>query len=208
MIPRRKLYYPTGLLSLALLPMLCMWTLKKYHVFDDLRVLVITWPERFKGADSSFYPIYKTPDRVYLDINLTGNSEEDNIKLDFAQLEIRSMIATHNTIKGVHFHFSKEAKYRSFVRTINICKIENANQYIASGNNIWVLNTISLQNAEQGSPLSGCIVNSIIEIKTERTMSEKIRNIAGITEPYLPSMVIFVFMILLTIKQVYNLSNS
>lgn len=205
---RRKLHYPVGLLSLALLPLLFMWTLNSYHVFDDLRVLEITWPQRFEDIHSSIYPIYKTPDRVYIDINLTGDAEEDNIKLDFAQLEIRNMIATHDTIKGVHFHFNNEAKYRSFVRAIDICKMENANRYIANRNNIWVVNTILPHDAKQKFPLDGCIVYSIIEIKKESTTREKIESIALIIKPHLPSIAIFVIMILLTIKQVYNLSKS
>lgn len=204
---RRKLYYPVGLLSLAILPMLCMWKLNSYHVFDDLRVLDVTWSPKPEEIDSSLYPIYRTPNRMYIDINLTGNTEEDNIKLNFAQLEIRNIKATHNTIKGIHFHFSSEAKYSSFVRAINICKIENANQYIASRNNIWVANTILPHDAKQEFPLSGCIVYSIIEIKKESTTSEKIESIALIIKPHLPSIAIFVIMILLTIKQVYNLSK-
>jgi len=207
MRPRRRQYYPTGMLSLALLPLLCMWTLNKYRVFDDLRVLEVNWTPRSQDIDSSLHPVYKTPDRVYIDINLTGNTEEDNIKLDFAQLEIRSMIAAHDTVKGVHFHFNKETKYWSFVRAIDICNMENANRYIANGNNIWVANTILPQDAKREFLLSGCIVYSIIEIKKESTINEKIKSIAQIIKPHLPSIVIFVIMILLTIKQVYTLSK-
>jgi hypothetical protein len=203
---RRKLYYPVGLLSLALLPMLCMGTLNSHHVFDDLRVLDVTWPPKLEDIDSSLYPIYRLPNRIYIDINLTGDTEEDNIKLDFAQLEIRSMKATHDTIKGVRFHFNNEAKYSSFVRAINICKIENADRYIADGNNIWVLNTISEQDAKSGIPFWGsCIVYDMPKAKTTDDINA--RSIIDISPTYLPSIIIFVIMILLTIKQVYNLSK-
>lgn len=117
------------------------------------------------------------------------------------------MIAAHDTVKGVHFHFNKETKYWSFVRAIDICNMENANRYIANGNNIWVANTILPQDAKREFLLSGCIVYSIIEIKKESTINEKIKSIAQIIKPHLPSIAIFVIMILLTIKQVYTLSK-
>ena len=109
---------------------------------------------------SIYKPPYKIhPSRTFVDINLTGSDDEDKIKLDFAQLEIRELIKSYDTIKGVHFHFNNQTKYKSLVRAINICEVENAEQYITKGNDIWVLNTYPSEAVkERFSGLSNCIV--------------------------------------------------
>lgn len=130
-----------GLFSLSLLPMFCIWYIDKRGVFDDLRALEITWWNKDWYGYVQNPPNFDVhPRREFIDIYLTGNVAEDKVKLDFAQLAIRELIATNDTIKGIHFNFGDTAKYSTFVQALNILTIEKAPTYTPYKNDIWVFN--------------------------------------------------------------------
>ena len=154
---KRKLPYPTGMLSLALLPLLCIAYMYTHHVFDDPRMMEITWWNK----DWYTYRLQKPPfdihpEREFVEINLTGNKAEDEAKLAFAQLAIRELVSTNDTTTGVHFKFEDHAKYSGFVRALNILTIEKASTYAPYKNHIWVFNYPALKEEKFLQPKSFC----------------------------------------------------
>jgi len=129
----RRLYYSPGLISIILLPILCLFYLKSNHVFEKYGVIDIT----FALPDTN--DIFgKIPKRDYLEINLTGNDQEDKSKFDHAQSELRKLVYDSSGTKGVRFHFGEKAKYKTFISALNILSAENVRTYAPKDNDIWV----------------------------------------------------------------------
>lgn len=132
---KKRLYYLPGLISLVLLPTLCIWNLDKQKAFDVPRVMEITWWNKIEEL-----PFLVHPDIEFIDINITGDDKQDKIKLDLAQLDVRQIVATKDTTKGVHFHFDDHAKYWTLIRALDICGTEHAKTYVPNDNDVWVYN--------------------------------------------------------------------
>ena len=92
---RKKIYYLPGIISLIILPIICVLFLQNSHIFNKQNTIDINmYSDVSYENDSILYEnAYKVrPDRNYTDIYLNGNEEEDRIKLNFFQLQMRQMI--------------------------------------------------------------------------------------------------------------------
>ncbi len=135
----KLLNFPTGIISLVALPIMCLWYLKEHKVFQKQSCLTIWWwNSGVSQYNKELLPNKDHPNREYTEIHLKGNDKEDKIKLDFAQLEIRDLKQTHSLKKGVHVYFDDTAKYWTFVRIFNICAIEKMNYFVPHKNNVWI----------------------------------------------------------------------
>ena len=142
----RKFYFP-GLISLIFLPALCLWFISTNKTYEKLYALdVVFWSPSLKIIFPESYRHGSHPPRKYLEIDLIGNDKEDKVKLDFAQIQIRDLVATNDVKNGVHFQFGNKSKYWEFIRALDICKIANARTFVADGDNIWVFNHIPKKN--------------------------------------------------------------
>lgn len=198
---------------MILLPTLCIWYLDKHRAFDKFGVIeIMWWSPNLHRDNPDFFPKESHPNKNYTDINLTGNDQDDKMKLDYAQLLIRELVLSQDTSKGVHFRFSDKSKYWTLIKAIDICKIEKAKVYIPYENDIWVLNP-KPDNPSEVKPktvvcgtslLSNCIpyVKSDKEIEEER--KDKIKFITDTAKIYFVSGLLFVTMTLLTIKRIYK----
>ena len=136
---RRKIFYPAGLISLVLFPALCIWHLNNQGLFKKIGAIDAAYfnhDENYEYSNSkSFKKIIAS--RNYLDIEFTGNKNDDKILLQFAKIKIKWLINSKDTVNGIHFKFTEKAKYWNFVEAIDICQIKN--QYpIMDGNSIWI----------------------------------------------------------------------
>lgn len=107
----------------------------KYGIIE-----LMWWSPDFYLSNPDILPKESHPNINSTDINLTGNDINDKEKLDFARLQIRDLVKSNDSLKGVHFHFGINAKYWTFIRSIEMCKFEKAEVYIPYKNDIWVLN--------------------------------------------------------------------
>ena len=82
------------------------------------------------------------PKRNYIDINITGDKENDEMKLDFAHLKIRDIISHNNYTNGVHFKFGDSSEYWSLIKAIDILRFEQAKTYILIDNNLWFFQSL------------------------------------------------------------------
>jgi hypothetical protein len=177
--PRHKIYYTGGLISLILLPVLCIIYIKKVKPETKFNVIEINWwtPNWNRLDTYNRYPFEVHPPRQFLDIILTGNDKEDKTKLDFAQLEIRRLLLLKDTIRGIHFLFTDNSKYESFIRVLNICIREKAKMYVVKGNEVWYFNFYP-KPIPAGNPFrmdcGGNIKSSPIVSKEEINLIDKI----------------------------------
>lgn len=204
---RKRLFYPAGLISLILLPTLCIFYLYKHKAFEKPRAIEINWwAEEWGKFSMEEYSFKIYPKRNFIDINITSNNLENKIKLDFARLEIRNLISTQDTTKGVHFHFDEQSKYWTFIRAIDICKIEKANVFVAKENDLWIFNFVPRPKpkAEEITAIMCGTgrMNYSIEKSQEavaKEKQEKINYVFGLAKQFWLSGLLFILMTMLTI---------
>lgn len=212
---RTKLIYPAGLLSLAILPLLCTWYIAQSTHTTERALGLITYsePRTYMDSVGNYYSIdYKIhPDRNFIDINLSDNKYKNSINLAYAALKIYDLREKNDTINGVHFIFSKSAKYSYFVKAIEISKINinnTTNTYVLLDNNIWVFNyvpkpIIVKENKEHifEPKLCGALCGSPhnIYIESEEQKYEKAAEKIAALSYSLPSGIILLSMFLLVL---------
>jgi hypothetical protein len=202
---RRRLYYAAGSISLVLLPLLCVLYLVCYrHAFDRARVIEITWWNENLAYDlAGDHPLKK---RIYTDINLTDNDDENKVKLDFARLAIRQLIATNDTVRGIHFHFDDNSKYWVFIRALDICAIEKAKFYVAKDNDMWVFNFIPKPIPTEKAHYFFCgtgLMTKVINID-KTGVEATIDNIMTLAKKFPLPVLLFGMMIFLVTKRIHK----
>ncbi|MFZ4796236.1 MAG: hypothetical protein ACOYMA_02010 [Bacteroidia bacterium] len=140
--PHKKLYYTSGLISLLLLPILCVLYLQKTKVFEPEYAIELNmwYPEQAKSWREYGYDYDVHPNRNFINIYLTGNEKEDRIKLDFVQLQLRDLVKSKETISGVHIILGNNSKYWTLIEIINISMKERARRFTYIGNDFWFFN--------------------------------------------------------------------
>lgn len=156
--PIKKRYYLPGWISLILLPVTCIWYFHEHKVFRKQRVLELVWSGETTLRKQLFdIPFDIHPERNFLEINLDTNSKDNAAKLQQAQIAIRELVATQDTVKGVRFHFADHVKYQLLIRAVDICRIEKARIYVPNKNDLWVFNYHFNPKPSDPPPCGGCI---------------------------------------------------
>jgi len=135
----RKIYYVQGMISLLAIPLL-LYHFTHRHIQSPKKYgISIFWPKEtaFKKNPGMFGEL--PPKRMYIDIFLTGNNVKNKKEFNLAQSKIRSIFSNKDTLTGVHFIFGDSADYWTFVKAIDICRMEGVESYIPYKNHLWVL---------------------------------------------------------------------
>ncbi len=138
----RKIFLIPGVISFVYLPfVLILYVLFRHEPWPRTLDLIMISERTFKDHPDWFvdYHGHFPPQRNYVDIVLTGNQAYNKIRLDFAQLSIREIIARNDTARGVHFKFTADATYGNFVRVLDILAIERAQRYIVMDEDIYFI---------------------------------------------------------------------
>ena len=78
--------------------------------------------------------------KKFINFTLTGNQKSDSIQFANFQVEIRNLIKTKDSIKGVHLLLNEKSKYEDLVKAFEICNYEKAKVWIPRDYDIWVTN--------------------------------------------------------------------
>ena len=198
-INKYRLYYP-GLISLILLPILCIYYFYQNHAFDKLNAMQVVCPT-LGDMDSIFW----RPNINYINITLTGNDQDDKEKLGQAQLQIRKLVVSEDTTTGIHIHFGDESKYWTLVRILDLCSIENAEHYGLYENDFWIINARKKYSSlPTGQAMCATITHQIEN--NGQIIEEKLTTIEFIKDfvrTYFPSALLFLLMIYQTHKQTH-----
>ena len=207
---RYRFFYPAGLISLVLLPLLGYYYIYSKPAFEQKYVIEINTlsPQLIKNNPKIFPDPAKL--RQYKPILLTGNDIEDAIKLRQFQLEIRNMISNKDTIKGAQIIYGSKAKYNSFVESINICYKENASYWAPLNNNFYVI----YRNPTKQNYLQSFCGTSEIQAYYDRLMrneEERLhrilhpvpqKSIIDIAKSFWPAGILYIIMVSLTARKV------
>lgn len=209
-IHKKHFFYPPGFISLLLLTPLCLLYFYQHNAFDRPRVLEINWWSESWGkfcVEENSYSI--RPERKFMDIQITDNDDDNKIKLEYSRLAIRELIASKDTIKGIHFYFEDASNYWSLVRAIDICFTEKATTFVPKDNDLWVFNYTPKPIPEECFPppmmcgtgmmrYFGSMENEL-EIAEEK--QKKIVYLTGLVKQYWLPELLFILMLILTIKK-------
>lgn len=93
-----------------------------------LKSMQDTWPSSDKGFPAK---------RQYLTFYFNGDPKKDKNNLASSRLLVKEIIRKNDTLNGINFHFTDNASYNSFVKTIDLLKNEGAKRYLVMNNDIW-----------------------------------------------------------------------
>jgi hypothetical protein len=139
------LYVP-GMISLLVLLPLTLYQFTERLIPKPERTLEITW---YTPDMPDYYGMHAPQKRNYIPINLTGNEADDNTKIHFARRHVRNMIASYDTLTGVHIHFHDKSKYELFIRILEVCDRKDTLQYTAYENDFWIFNAVQNKQPEE-----------------------------------------------------------
>ncbi|WP_419699398.1 hypothetical protein [Mucilaginibacter sp. NFX135] len=197
--PHKPIIYLPGMISLVLLPMFCLIFLFQHKAFMHQFAMDVTMYDTSLDAKLKipgvYYPQFP-PVRNYLDINLDGNDAANKTRLDFARLEIREILDSKDTHKGIRFHFGKTSKYWSYVQAHDICQIEGVPAYTQYQDDIYASYTIPQKESKLYTMPCGGV--RVFEVKTDQKIwEEQLQIIKSFCAPAL----LFVMMTFFTVKR-------
>ena len=121
-----------------MLPILCLMTIK----YNDAYKIYYCMDCQIWGEMENSYKTFLNT-RKFTTVNLTGNNALDKIKIEKAEIDIRKLVNSKDSVSGIKFHFGKKSEYWAFVNVINIIKSEQKSYpeiYFFYKNDIWVTN--------------------------------------------------------------------
>ena len=120
----KKIKYYPGLISIIILPIICVFFLKvNYDSKRQTAISLTTWSEDFLYDET----MYILNNRKFKKVVFTGDLYSDEMKLKTSQKEIQ-------------FNFEANSHYKTYVHLLEILQLENATYYIPYKNNIWFTN--------------------------------------------------------------------
>jgi uncharacterized protein YktA (UPF0223 family) len=204
----KKIYYSAGLISIILLPICCLIYLKSIDALTHYGSIDLY---RWNGKDFKKETAQFLNSKKFKIVNLTGDLDSDKEKLNIAQKDIKKIVSTKNSIKGIKFHFEKKAQYWSFIRVIEILQIENAKIYVPYKNDIWFANPKEVK-VEQKPNTNKPIINNFICVsgRLQNEYLEELKNkityqkVIEFSEKYYLPIIAYFFMVFFTLRRLVN----
>jgi len=211
----KKIYYSAGLISIIMLPVFCIIYLKNIDAFTQYGALdLYVW----NGTDFKEETARFLNSKKFTIINLTGDLNSDTAKLNIAQKNVKQIISTKDSIKGIKFHFEKKAEYWSFIRVLDILRSENAYTFLSYKNDIWFANPRipkpdkNLKKLKEIKPLiciSGRLQNEYLErVQNEYLEKNKYKiiyqKVIEFSKKYYLPIIAYIFMIFFTLRRIVN----
>lgn len=204
----KKIYYSAGLISIILLPIMCILHLRSIDAFTHYGVMNF---QMWDGKEENIGTKGITEilnSKKYKIVNLTGDNNSDNTKLNIAEKNVRKLILSKDTISGIKFHFGEKSEYWTFIRVLDILTVEKAMFYVPYKNDIWFTNP---------NPKPKKINKNLEPIKLmycgykpnyiDESESIKWSEIKEIVKKYYWLVIAYLVMLFFTIKRIYKLGR-
>lgn len=137
---RKRIYYSAGLISIILLPVLCLINIKNNDAFKNRYSINF---QNWDGQENSEFfknniAFLKT--KKFTTVIITGNNNSDSIKLQEAQKNIKALVKSKDSVGGIKFHFGQKSQYWTYIRVLDIINIEQGGHYFSYKNDILFTN--------------------------------------------------------------------
>lgn len=201
---KKKVYYSAGLISIVLLPILCISYLIKNDAFVHYGTLNLQiWDGKEENIGTKGTTQYLNS-KKYTVFNLTGNAVSDEAKLKIAQKEVRRIITSKDSIKGIKFHFEEKSEYWAFIRVLDILAIEKARFYVPYKDDIWFANEKLRKEDKNTIEIERYFVCSLETDPTEDQNKINWNAIEETAKKYFLPIVAYVLMVFLTARKIYK----
>ncbi|WP_123921929.1 hypothetical protein [Flavobacterium sp. LM4] len=137
---RKRIYYSAGLISIILLPILCLIHIKNSKPFRNSYSMSF---QNWDGQENSEFfknNIAFLNTKKFTTVALTGNTISDSIKLEEAQKNIQVLVKSKDSVSGIKFHFGQKSQYWTYIRVLDIINIEQGGNYFSYKNDILFTN--------------------------------------------------------------------
>ncbi len=210
----RKIYYVPGMISLIFLPILCVWYLNKNYKPEE-RCLEVYFASKYIPHNSEIHHRFDTTvlseqknKRNYSEFIITGENS-DKTKLSSIEKEVVHIVKENDTINGIHIVFGDNAKYESYINTLDILYKDSIwTRFIPFENNIWFLhfnNSIKEKNIWSNKTKKDkeykkqYLINEELEY-ANRTFIEKYNYLLK----FWPFFIIFILFSIISIRYITN----
>lgn len=135
---RTLIWYSPGMISLLLLPVLCLYSLKRAGCFEKQNIIPVfcITKEFYELPRNGNIVFIRPPDRRNLEIVLDSDERHVKTRLDDAQRYADQIFTEKDTLNGILFRFAKGAKYWMFVRALDICKTAKMQHFVTMENSV------------------------------------------------------------------------
>ena len=127
------------MISLLLIPVLCLWHFYSQKSFEIERAMDLGLPNKVTDAQLvKDYPLLTK--RKYKEFTFNGSLESDKNNLIRFQQSLKQQNAIRDTVNGIKLHFGKQMKYEVFIRILDVLTIENTPTYMPYKNELIIIN--------------------------------------------------------------------
>jgi len=150
---RKRIYYSAGLISIVLLPILCLINIKNSNPFGNSNS--IGFQSMGGQENTELFKNYTAflNTKKFTTIALTGNNISDSIKLEEAHSDIKELVKSKDSVAGIKFHFGQKSKYWAFVRVLDILYVEQCYTFFVYKDDIWATNPKPVKFDKNAEPL-------------------------------------------------------
>lgn len=172
---RRKLFWPIGLLTLAILSLTFFDYVANHYKFHLNAAVEINlpFPAENRGEMKKIKmecPVMAGPlNGAWHLFSFIGDPIHDSSQLSYLQKEIKRFVSQRDTLKGIHIRFDRQAN--TFFQILDILNPEYSGRYILSGSGIWVHKFLGTELALH---LEIDSIPSAIRFKAENVGKEKL----------------------------------
>jgi hypothetical protein len=194
----KKIYYSAGLISIIMLPILCVIYLKNNDAFVNYGSIKL---EFWNGKDFEPEITKFLNSKKFTVVTLTGNINSDKIKLNDAEQKIKRLIISKDSINGIKFHFEKKSEYWAFVKVLDILESEKARFYVPYKNDIWFTNPRQPKKKIKTFVCGTPFFSNYIDKRDSKIEYQKIIDLA---KTYYLSIIAYFLMIFFTFRRILN----
>jgi len=129
----KRIFYRPGMISLLLIPLLCLYF---FYKNDSLKVYGAL---DISITDDRIFKDYNVPTlRKYKKFDFNETKSNEKYKLTNLHCFVRELIKNNDTINGAKVHFSSKTDYDTFVSVIDILNLEKIPTWAFYKNDFWV----------------------------------------------------------------------
>lgn len=203
--PHQKINYSAGLISLVLLPILCLGWLYQHKAFEKQGVIDILfydpdWNIRLPKESQFEFP----PKRDYTVIDLKGNDHNDMVSLQYAYVLLNNWKIAKDTLQGLRFHYGEKAKYWTFIETINLLKAADLNSYMPYKNDMYAIYTSGYFEPRQPYMYDCMLCGDVVIVKKPVSFFSALYRSVSLFKDYWAPGIVFVLMAIVTLRKLYR----
>ena len=203
----KKIYYSAGLISIILLPIICILHLKSIDAFTHYGVINFQmWDGKEENIGTKGISEFLNS-KKYTIVTLTGNNNSDKTKLDIAEKNVRKLILSNDSVSGIKFHFGEKSEYWTFIRVLDILANEKAKFYVPYKDDIWFTNP-KIRKINKNLKHIKLVYCGYRPNYINESESIKWDEIKEIVSKYYLSIIAYLLMLVFTIKRIYKLRRT